>query len=95
MGLAVSTEIPIVVINVQRGGPSTGLPTKTEQSDLSQALFGRNGEAPMVVIAASTPSDCFIMGFEACRIALEYMIPVLFLTDGYICLLYTSPSPRD
>ena len=84
MGLAVSTEIPIVVINVQRGGPSTGLPTKTEQSDLSQALFGRNGEAPMVVIAASTPSDCFIMGFEACRIALEYMIPVLFLTDGYI-----------
>ena len=84
MGLAVSTEIPIVVINVQRGGPSTGLPTKTEQSDLSQALFGRNGEAPMVVIAASTPPDCFIMGFEACRIALEYMIPVLFLTDGYI-----------
>ena len=84
MGLAVTTEMPIVVINVQRGGPSTGLPTKTEQSDLSQAMFGRNGEAPMVVIAAATPSDCFDMAFEACRIALEYMIPVLLLTDGYI-----------
>ena len=84
MGLAVSTEMPIVVINVQRGGPSTGLPTKTEQSDLNQAMFGRNGEAPMVVLAASTPSDCFNMAFEACRIALEYMTPVILLTDGYI-----------
>ena len=84
MGLAVATEMPLVVINVQRGGPSTGLPTKTEQSDLTQAMFGRNGEAPMVVIAASSPSDCFNMAFEACRIALEYMTPVIFLTDGYI-----------
>ena len=84
MGLAVSTELPIVVINVQRGGPSTGLPTKTEQSDLNQAMFGRNGEAPMVVLAAATPSDCFDMAFEACRIALEYMTPVILLTDGYI-----------
>ena len=84
MGLAVSTEMPIVVINVQRGGPSTGLPTKTEQSDLNQAMFGRNGEAPMVVLAAATPSDCFDMAFEACRIALEYMTPVILLTDGYI-----------
>ncbi len=84
MGLAVSTEMPIVVINVQRGGPSTGLPTKTEQSDLNQAMFGRNGEAPMVVLAAATPSDCFNMAFEACRIALEYMTPVILLTDGYI-----------
>ena len=78
MGLAVSTELPIVVINVQRGAPSTGLPTKTEQSDLNQAMFGRNGEAPMVVLAAATPSDCFDMAFEACRIALEYMTPVIF-----------------
>ena len=84
MGLAVSTEMPIVVINVQRGGPSTGLPTKTEQSDLNQAMFGRNGEAPMVVLAASSPTDCFNMAFEACRIAIEYMTPVILLTDGYI-----------
>ena len=84
MGLAVTTETPIIIINVQRGGPSTGLPTKTEQSDLNQAMFGRNGEAPMVVLAAATPSDCFMMAYEASRIALKYMIPVILLTDGYI-----------
>lgn len=84
MGLAVSYEIPLVIVNVQRGGPSTGLPTKTEQSDLNQAVFGRNGEAPMVVVAASRPSDCFDMAFEASRIALEHMTPVILLTDGFI-----------
>jgi 2-oxoglutarate ferredoxin oxidoreductase subunit alpha len=77
-------EIPLVIVNVQRGGPSTGLPTKTEQSDLMQAVYGRNGEAPMPVIAAATPSDCFNMVFEACRIAIEFMTPVIFLSDGYI-----------
>lgn len=84
MGLAVMLEIPLVIINVQRGGPSTGLPTKTEQSDLLQVLYGRNGESPMPVIAASTPSDCFDAAFEACRIALTHMTPVMLLTDGYI-----------
>ena len=84
LGLAISTELPIVLINVQRGGPSTGLPTKTEQADLNQALYGRNGEAPLVVLAAATPSDCFNMAYESCRIALKYMIPVILLTDGYI-----------
>jgi 2-oxoglutarate/2-oxoacid ferredoxin oxidoreductase subunit alpha len=84
MGLALMLEIPLVIINVQRGGPSTGLPTKTEQSDLMQAVYGRNGEAPMPVIAAATPSDCFNMVFEACRIAIEFMTPVIFLSDGYI-----------
>jgi len=84
LGLAVSTELPLVLVNVQRGGPSTGLPTKTEQSDLNQAIYGRNGEAPMVVLAAATPSDCFIMAYESCRIALKYMIPVILLSDGYI-----------
>lgn len=84
MGLAVSYEIPLVIVNVQRGGPSTGLPTKTEQSDLNQAVFGRNGEAPIVVVAASRPSDCFDMAFEASRIALEHMTPVILLTDGFI-----------
>ncbi len=84
MGLAVMTELPLVVVDVQRGGPSTGLPTKTEQSDLLQALFGRNGEAPMVVIAASTPSDCFHYAFWAGKIALERMTPVILLTDGFI-----------
>ena len=84
LGLAVITELPIVLVNVQRGGPSTGLPTKTEQSDLNQAIYGRNGEAPMVVLAAATPSDCFIMAYESCRIALKYMIPVILLSDGYI-----------
>ena len=84
MGLAVMTELPLVVINVQRGGPSTGLPTKTEQSDLLQTLFGRNGEAPIPVLAAATPSDAFEVAFEAVRIALKYMTPVVLLSDGYI-----------
>jgi 2-oxoglutarate ferredoxin oxidoreductase subunit alpha len=84
MGLAVMTELPMVIINVQRGGPSTGLPTKTEQADLNQALYGRNGEAPLPVIAASTPGDCFYAAYEASRIALTYMTPVILLTDGYL-----------
>jgi 2-oxoglutarate ferredoxin oxidoreductase subunit alpha len=84
LGLAVMTELPLVVINVQRGGPSTGLPTKTEQSDLLQTMYGRNGEAPAVVIAASTPSGCFEMAFEAVRLALHAMAPVVLLTDGYL-----------
>ena len=84
MGLAISTELPLVIVNVQRGGPSTGMPTKTEQADLLQALFGRNGEAPIPVIAASTPADCFYVAFEACRIALEHMTPIILLSDAYI-----------
>jgi len=84
IGLAIMTELPIVIVNVQRGGPSTGLPTKTEQSDLMQALYGRNGESPLVVIAASTPSDCFNFAFESARIALEHMVPVILLTDGFL-----------
>ena len=84
MGLAVMLEIPLLVINIQRGGPSTGLPTKTEQSDLMQAYYGRNGECPMPVIAASTPADCFNAVYEAVRIAVQHMTPVMFLSDGYI-----------
>jgi 2-oxoglutarate ferredoxin oxidoreductase subunit alpha len=84
IGLAVMAELPIVIVDVQRGGPSTGLPTKTEQSDLLQALFGRNGESPVVVLAASTPTDCFRYAFEAARIAVEHMTPVILLTDGYL-----------
>jgi 2-oxoglutarate ferredoxin oxidoreductase subunit alpha len=84
MGLAVMLEIPLLVIDVQRGGPSTGLPTKTEQSDLLQAYYGRNGECPMPVISASTPADCFEVAFEAVRIAVQHMTPVILLTDGYI-----------
>jgi 2-oxoglutarate/2-oxoacid ferredoxin oxidoreductase subunit alpha len=84
MGLALMLEIPLLVINVQRGGPSTGLPTKTEQSDLMQAYYGRNGESPLPVISASTPSDCFDAVYEAVRIAVEHMTPVIFLSDGYI-----------
>lgn len=84
MGLAIMLEIPLVIINVQRGGPSTGLPTKTEQSDLLQAFYGRNGESPMPVLASATPSDCFFMAIEACRIAVEHMTPVILLSDGYI-----------
>ena len=84
IGLAVMTELPVVVINVQRGGPSTGLPTKTEQADLLQAMFGRNGESPLVVVAPSGPADCFNMAIEAFRIAIKYMTPVIFLSDGYI-----------
>jgi 2-oxoglutarate ferredoxin oxidoreductase subunit alpha len=84
IGLAVMTELPLVVIDVQRGGPSTGLPTKTEQADLLQVLYGRNGECPVAVIAAKTPSDCFNMAFEAVRIATRFMTPVILLSDGYI-----------
>ena len=84
MGLAVMAELPLVVVDVQRGGPSTGLPTKTEQSDLMQALYGRNGECPMVVVAASSPSDCFHYAFMASKIAMEHMTPVVLLTDGFI-----------
>ena len=84
MGLAIMTELPLVIVNSQRGGPSTGLPTKTEQSDLYQAVYGRNGDAPMPVIAARSPVDCFDCAIEAVRIAVEYMTPVMLLTDGYI-----------
>ena len=77
-------ELPMLIINIQRGGPSTGLPTKTEQSDLFQAMFGRNGEAPMPVIAARSPSDCFEVAMEAWRISVNYMVPVMLLSDGYI-----------
>lgn len=84
IGLAVMAELPLVVIDVQRGGPSTGLPTKTEQTDLLQALYGRNGESPVPVIAAATPSDCFHAAFEAARIAIEHMTPVILLTDAFI-----------
>ncbi len=84
VGLAVMTELPLVIVDVQRGGPSTGLPTKTEQADLLQAVYGRNGESPVAVIAASTPSDCFNMALEAARIAIKFMTPVILLTDGYL-----------
>ncbi len=78
------TELPLVIVDVQRGGPSTGLPTKTEQADLFQAMYGRNGESPVCVIAASTPADCFYMAMEACRLAIKFMTPVILLTDGYL-----------
>lgn len=84
MGLAVMLEIPLLIINIQRGGPSTGLPTKTEQSDLMQAYYGRNGECPMPIIASSMPSDCFDVAYEAVRIAVQHMTPVILLSDGYI-----------
>ena len=84
MGLAIMVELPLVIVNSQRGGPSTGLPTKTEQSDLYQAVYGRNGDAPLPVIAASSPSDAFEVAIEAVRIATQYMTPVILLTDGYI-----------
>jgi len=84
LGLAMMIELPLVVVDVQRGGPSTGLPTKTEQSDLLQAMYGRNGESPVIVIAASTPANCFDFAFEAAKLALEHMTPVVLLTDGYI-----------
>ena len=84
IGLAVMTELPVIVINNQRGGPSTGLPTKTEQSDLYQAIYGRNGDTPLPVISTATPSDCFEVGMEAVRIATKYMTPVMLLTDGYL-----------
>jgi 2-oxoglutarate ferredoxin oxidoreductase subunit alpha len=84
MGLAIAVEIPLVICDIQRGGPSTGLPTKTEQADLLQALFGRNSEAPIPVVAAATPSDCFWAALEASRIAVKYMVPVIVLSDGYL-----------
>jgi 2-oxoglutarate/2-oxoacid ferredoxin oxidoreductase subunit alpha len=84
MGLAVMLEIPLLIIDIQRGGPSTGLPTKTEQSDLMQAYYGRNGECPMPIISASSPTDCFEVAIEACRLAIEHMTPVILLSDGFI-----------
>src|SRR5438045_7651022 len=84
IGLAVMTELPLVIVNVQRGGPSTGLPTKTEQADLFQAVWGRNGECPAIVIAPATPADCFDMAIEAVRLAFKYMVPVFYLSDGYL-----------
>lgn len=84
IGLAVMAELPLVVIDVQRGGPSTGLPTKTEQTDLMQAVYGRNGESPVVVVAPASPTDCFTMAFEASRIAIEHMTPVILLSDAFI-----------
>jgi 2-oxoglutarate ferredoxin oxidoreductase subunit alpha len=98
IGLAVTTELPLVVIDVQRGGPSTGLPTKTEQADLLQALYGRSGESPCIVIAASTPANCFNYAFEAARLSLEHMTPVILLTDGYLANgseLWKIPSMKD
>ena len=84
IGLAVTAELPLVIFDIQRGGPSTGLPTKTEQADLMQALYGRNSESPVVVIAPSTPGDCFYMAYEAVRLAVKYMVPVMVLSDGYL-----------
>jgi len=84
LGLAVAVELPLVICDIQRGGPSTGLPTKTEQADLLQALFGRNSEAPIPVLAPSTPGDCFWIALEASRIAIKYMVPVIVLSDGYL-----------
>jgi len=84
IGLAVMTELPLVIVNVQRGGPSTGLPTKTEQADLFQAVWGRNGECPAIVVAPATPADCFHMAIEAVRLAFKYMSPVFYLSDGYL-----------
>lgn len=98
IGLGIMTELPLVVVNSQRGGPSTGLPTKTEQSDLYQAVYGRNGDAPMPVIAARSPSDAFEVAIEACRIAIQYMTPVMLLTDGYIANAaepWKVPNPDD
>lgn len=84
IGLAVMTELPLIIVNVQRGGPSTGLPTKTEQADLLQAIYGRNGECPAIVVAPATPADCFAMAIEAVRLAFKYMTPVFYLSDGYL-----------
>ncbi len=84
IGLATMLELPLVIVNIQRAGPSTGLPTKTEQADLMQAMYGRNGECPVIILAAQSPSDCFTLAFEACKLALHHMIPVFFLSDGYI-----------
>jgi 2-oxoglutarate ferredoxin oxidoreductase subunit alpha len=98
IGLAVMTELPLVIVNVQRGGPSTGLPTKTEQADLFQAVWGRNGECPAIVIAPSTPGDCFHMAIEAVRLAFKYMSPVFYLSDGYLANgaePWASPAIED
>ena len=98
LGLAVMVELPLVVVDVQRGGPSTGLPTKTEQSDLNQALYGRNGEAPLVVMAASSSANCFYWAFNAAKVALEHMTPVILLTDGYLgngSQLFRIPKMAD
>ena len=98
LGLAVMTELPLVIVDVQRGGPSTGLPTKTEQSDLNQALYGRNGEAPLVVLAASSSANCFYWAYMAAKIALEHMTPVIFLSDGYLgngSQLFRIPKVAD
>lgn len=98
IGLAVITELPLVVVDVQRGGPSTGLPTKTEQADLLQALYGRNGESPCVVIAASTPANCFNYAYQAAKIAMEHMTPVILMTDGYLANgseLWPVPDTKD
>ncbi len=92
MGLGMITELPMIIVDVQRGGPSTGLPTKTEQSDLLLAMFGRNGESPLPILAAATPSDCFDLIQEAMRIAVEFMCPVIFLSDGYIA---NGAEPRQ
>jgi 2-oxoglutarate ferredoxin oxidoreductase subunit alpha len=98
IGLAVMTELPLVIVDVQRAGPSTGLPTKMEQGDLMQAIYGRHGESPVVVIAASTPSDCFDYAYRACKIAIEHMTPVILLTDGYLANgseLWRVPKMKD
>jgi len=98
IGLAVMAELPLVVIDVQRGGPSTGLPTKTEQTDLMQALYGRNGESPLCVLSAVSPTDCFDMAFTACKIAIEHMTPVILLTDAFIAngsSAWRIPEPGD
>jgi 2-oxoglutarate/2-oxoacid ferredoxin oxidoreductase subunit alpha len=84
IGLAVMTELPLVVCNIQRAGPSTGMPTKTEQADLLQAMFGRNGESPLPIVAPGSPAECFSIGMEACRLAIKYMVPVIYLSDGYL-----------
>src|SRR5213076_2256216 len=84
IGLAVMAELPLVIFDIQRGGPSTGLPTKTEQADLMQALYGRNSESPVVVLAPATPGDCFYIAYEAVRIAAKYMVPVMVLSDGFL-----------
>src|SRR5216117_1837419 len=84
IGLAVTAELPLVILNIQRAGPSTGMPTKTEQADLMQALYGRNSESPVVVLAPATPGDCFYVAYEAVRIAIKYMVPVIVLSDGYL-----------
>lgn len=98
IGLAVITELPLVIVNVQRGGPSTGLPTKSEQSDLLQALYGRNGEGPVIIVAASSPADCFYAAYETAKLSLEHMTPAICLTDGYIgqgSEVFKIPSVKD